>query len=201
MRGCAEFRFATTRAGLLVGARERASEDDNGRWDEWATEVLAGLLMVADLAGRNMADVAGWVHNAMNTEHGAAYALSLMREAYPHRVPRGVADSLGQLLGTEAKKTRDSVFFALRGAVGFMSDPSVAALCTPGREEAVFDVETFLDHRGALYLLGSEEQNAGTAPLLAAFTGHVFATAKTIAAAAAVGGSTRRCCSPSTRPP
>ena len=105
-----------------------------------------------------------------------------MREAYPHRVPRGVADSLGQLLGTEAKKTRDSVFFALRGAVGFMSDPTVAALCTPGRDEAVFDVETFLDHRGALYLLGSEEQNAGTAPLLAAFTGHVFATAKTIAA-------------------
>lgn len=182
VRGCADFRFATTRAGLLVGARERSNDDDNGRWDEWATEVLAGLLMVADLDGRTMADIAGWVHNAMNTEHGAAYALSLMREAYPNRIPQGVADSLGQLLGTEAKKTRDSVFFALRGAVGFMADPTVAALATPGRDEPVFDVETFLDHRGALYLLGSEEQNAGTAPLLAAFTGHVFATAKTIAA-------------------
>ena len=113
-----------------------------------------------------------------------------------HRtVPDGVIDALAQILDSKAQKTSASVFFALRGAVGFMSDPTVAALCTPSRDEPMFDVERFLNQRGALYLLGSEEQNAGTAPLLAAFTGHVFATAKDLATRgpAPRAASTRRC--------
>lgn len=181
VRGCAEFRAAHARASLLVGARER-NDNDDGRWDAWATEVLAGMLMVADLTGRNMHDVARWCHNEKDKNFGPAQALALMHGELAGRVPEGVADSLGQILGSDAKKTSASVFFALRGAVGFMSDPAVAALCTPGRDEPNFDVEAFLRKRGTLYLLGSEEQNATTAPLLAAFTGHVFETAKVVAA-------------------
>lgn len=181
VRGCADYRFAGARAGLLVGARARKS-DDEARWDEWASNVLTGLLMIADLDGRSMTDVARWVHNPTDRDRGAAQALRLMRETYRRQVPEEVADALGQVLSSKAEKTRDSVFFAMRGAVGFMADPTVAWLCTPGRDEPMFDVESFLDARGALYLLGSEEQNAGSAPLLAAFTGHVFATAKTLAA-------------------
>ncbi|MCD2191222.1 type IV secretory system conjugative DNA transfer family protein [Actinomycetospora soli] len=181
VRGCADFRFATARAGLLVGARARKS-DDEARWDEWASSVLTGLLMIADLDGRTMTDVARWVHNPTDRDRGAAQALRLMRETYRRQVPEEVADALGQVLASKAEKTRDSVFFAMRGAVAFMADPTIAWLCTPDRDEPMFDVEEFIDSRGALYLLGSEEQNAGSAPLLAAFTGHVFATAKSLAA-------------------
>ena len=181
VRGCAAYRFATTRAGLLVGARARKNDDDT-RWDEWAGNALTGLLMVADLDGRTMTDVARWVHNPTDPTRGAAEALRLMRETHRRRIPEEVADALGQLLSLKAEKTRDSVFFAMRGAVAFMADPTIAWLCTPARDEEIFDVERFIDRRGALYLLGSEEQNTASAPLLAAFNGHIFATAKDLAA-------------------
>lgn len=180
VRGCADYRFAAVRAGLLVGARAGGGDDEK-RWNEWATNVLTGLLMVADLDGRSMTDVARWVHNPTDPEYGAMQARKLM-ERYSRRVPVELRDALNQVLTTRAEKTRDSVFFAMRGAVGFMADPTIAWLCTPGRDEPTFDVERFIDARGALYLLGSEEQNTSSAPLLAAFTGHVFATAKNLAA-------------------
>lgn len=179
--GCARFRQAASRAGLLVGGRQRQSNDD-GRWDEWASEVLTGLLMVADLDRRTMHDVARWVHSPTDLERGAPQALRLMETRYADRLPEGVVDSLRQVLNTDAKRTRDSVFFAMRGAVGFMSDPVIAELCTPGRDEDAFDAEAFVADRGTLYLLGSEDQHSGTAPLLAAFTGHLFETAKRVAA-------------------
>ena len=181
VRGCTRFRPAASRAGLLVGGRQRQSNDD-GRWDEWATEVLTGLLMLADLDGRDMHDVARWVHSPADIERGAPQALRLMTERYQGRIPEGVVDSLDQVLNTDATRTRDSVFFAMRGAVGFMSDPVIAELCTPGRDADQFDVEAFIADRGTLYLLGSEDQHSGTAPLLAAFTGHLFETAKRVAA-------------------
>lgn len=179
VRGCAEFRTASARAGLLVGAGASGGSDD-ARWNEWATEVLCGLLMVADLERRSMHDIARWCHAPGDNEHGAGQALALMNR-YRDAIPDGVVDSLSQVLATRAQKTRDSVFFALRGAVGFMSDPTVAALCTPRCDEPAFDVEEFLADRGTLYLLGSEEQDTASAPLLAAFTGHIFATAKSLA--------------------
>lgn len=179
VRGCADYRFAAARAALLVGEPE---DEQARRWTTWGASALTGLLMVADLAGLSLEDVARWVHHQdEDTPGGVGEALALMRGRYRGQVPAVVVDALTQLVNFKIVKTRDSVFFAMRDAVAFMADPEIAWLCTPGRDEPAFDVERFIERRGVLYLLGSEEQDNSTAPLLAAFTGYIISAARRLA--------------------
>ncbi|RZT75451.1 type IV secretory pathway TraG/TraD family ATPase VirD4 [Pseudonocardia sediminis] len=198
VRGCADSQTAAERAGHMVGAAA-SGDDDGDRWDDWAAAVLCALLMAADLNDRDMATVARWVFNPTSDARtgGAAEALALLTSAPAGRVPAGAADALRQVLATDARKTRDSIFLTLQRSVKFMTDPTIAALVTaspdPARSGAVgsgsaeFDAQAFVAGRGALFVIGSDRAHAAVAPLLAAFTGHVFETAKRVAATRAKG--------------
>ncbi len=184
VRGCEFPRTANQRAGHLVGAARAGSGggsggDDNARWEEWAVGVLAALLMSAASGGESMETVAHWV---FTQKTGAEEALKLLCEAVGKPVPSLVIDALSQVTTTEARKTRDAIFLTLRQAVGFMADPDIAAICCPAADEPVFDVANFLADHGTLYILGSDDEHSGIAPLLAALTGYLFDTAKHLAA-------------------
>ena len=184
VRGCSQPRTANQRAGHLVGAARAGSGgggggDDNARWDEWAVGVLAALLISAARGGESMETVAHWV---FTQKTGAEQALKLLCEAVGKPVPSLVIDALSQVTTTEARKTRDAIFLTLRQAVGFMADPDVAAICCPAAGEPVFDVPNFIADHGTLYILGSDDEHSGIAPLLAALTGYIFDTAKHLAA-------------------
>ncbi|MDN5915947.1 MAG: type IV secretory system conjugative DNA transfer family protein [Pseudonocardia sp.] len=186
VRGCADSQVATERAGHMVGATASGDEGsgDGDRWEDWAAGVLCALLMAADLNGRDMATVAHWVFNPSSDARsgGAAEALALLATAPTGRVPAGAADALRQILTTDARKTRDSVFLTLQRSVRFMTDPTIAALVTTSPEAAEFDAEAFLAGRGSLFVVGSDRAHAAVAPLLAALTAHVFETAKRVSA-------------------
>lgn len=180
--GCAHPQTATERAGHMVGAT--TSDEDGDRWDDWSASVLAALLMAADLSGRDMTTVANWVFSPTSDprQGGAAEALAILARAPQGAVPAGTVESLRQVLSTDARKTRDSIFMTLSRAVQFMTDPQVAALASPTAGAVEFDAEAFVTGQGAVFLVGSDRAHATVAPLLAALTGHVFETAKRVAA-------------------
>ena len=133
--------------------------------------------MAADLGELDMRAVQLWV--ASPTE--AWDAVKLLRK---HRteVPHGWAADLEQVLATDAKRTRESIFLTLSQAVAFMADPVVASSVCPDREVPSFDVARFLADRSTLYLIMSERPHASVAPLAAAFTTFLFEEAKRLAA-------------------
>lgn len=185
VRGCADSQTAAERAGHMVGAAASGEDGGDGdRWDDWAAAVLCALLMAADLNDRDMDTVARWVFNPTSDPRtgGAAEALAMLTTAAPGRVPAGAADALRQILATDARKTRDSIFLTLQRSVKFVTDPTIAALVTGSPDAAEFDADAFVAGRGALFVVGSDRAHAAVAPLLAAFTGHVFETAKRAAA-------------------
>ena len=180
--GCADPQVAAIRAGLMVGGVS-AGEDGGDRWDQWSVSVLSALLMAADLAGRDMTTVARWVFSPTNDARsgGAGEALEVLGRAPGGRVPEGTLDALRQVLTTDARKTRDSIFMTLSEAVKFMTDPQVAALVTGSGGGQELDAEQLLAGRGSLFVVGSDREHASIAPLLAAMTGHLFETAKRVA--------------------
>ncbi|MCD2191354.1 type IV secretory system conjugative DNA transfer family protein [Actinomycetospora soli] len=178
VRGCANPATAAERAGALVGATSAAGGEDGTFWLDSAAKVLRCFLLAADLGEFDMRAVQRWV---ADPTRAAPEALDLLERR--HRdVPYGWAAELGQVLHTDAKRTRESIFLTLSQSVAFMADPTVAAACCPGKNEPDFDVDRFLDDLGTLYLIISERPQASVAPLAAAFTTYVFETAKRIAA-------------------
>lgn len=178
VRGCADPATAAERAGALVGATSAAGGEDGTFWLDSAAKVLRCFLLAADLGGLDMRAVQRWVADPTR----AGEALELLERRHRAQVPYGWAAELAQVLHTDAKRTRESIFLTLSQSVAFMGDPVVAAACCPGETEPTFDVARFLDDLGTLYLILSERPHASVAPLAAAFTTYVFETAKRIAA-------------------
>ena len=180
IHGCHHPGIAAERAAALVGATSAAGGEDGTFWLDSAAKVLRCFLMAAALGARPMGEVAAWV---TNPGERAADALDLLEDTdHEEWVPPGWAGELRQVLHTDARRTRESIFLTLAQSVAFMADPNVARICTPGVDAPAFDVAAFLADRGTLYVLGSERPHASVAPLLAAMTAHIFGTAKRIAA-------------------
>ena len=177
VRGCARPAVAAERAGALVGATSAAGGEDGTFWLDSAAKVLRCFLLAADLGELDMYAVQQWVANPRE----AAEALRLLR-ANRAQVPGGWAADLEQILTTDAKRTRESIFLTLSQAVAFMADPVVAASVCPDGQVPTFDVARFLADRGTLYLIMSERPHASVAPLAAAFTTFLFEEAKRLAA-------------------
>lgn len=173
--GCRDPQVAMQRAIALSVAADKPGED--GEWfSAQAAEVLQLLLLIADITGKTMTDVARWATSVQ-------YALKAAELVQEHRdkVPAGWLESMVGVLHSDATKTRGAIMLTLKSAVGFMLDPKVARLCTPDPGAQPFDVAKFLADQGTVYLIASERQYAKVGPLLAAFTSHLFEEAKTIA--------------------
>lgn len=179
VHGCWSPSVAAERAAALVGATSAAGGEDGTFWLDSAAKVLRCFLMAAALDDRSMRDVASWV-TAPLTE--GKDALELLEDTYRDHVPHGWAGELRQVLYTDAKRTRESIFLTLSQSVAFMADPTVAETCCVTPDEPLFDVAGFVADQGTLYMIGSDRAHSPIAPLLAAFTGHIFDTAKALAA-------------------
>jgi type IV secretory pathway TraG/TraD family ATPase VirD4 len=132
-------------------------------------------LFAAAVAGRSMADVARWVGQPRDR------AVLDILERHP-TTPPGWAADVRQLLDEAPERTRESVFLSLALNLQFLSHPQLAATVSPRPGEPTFDVGRFIAEGGTLYLLGSERPHDSVAPLYTALTGHIFETAKRLAA-------------------
>jgi type IV secretion system protein VirD4 len=174
LTGCSDAVTATERATDMLAAVASGTSGDREFWDGQARRVLAALLHAAALGGKRMADVLGWV---AEPDTAGREVPALLRRS-------GVAafeqDAM-QFLTTN-ERTRSSITSSVMPALGWLSHPAAATAAEPGDG---FDVARLLDDRATVFLLGAEE--AQTAPLVCALTGHIAREARRLAAGQPAG--------------
>lgn len=179
--GCEDPVAASDRAGdLLAAVSAPGSGSDSAYWTEQAQRVLATLMHAAAIENAaavkhgaeqgplSMRDVLAWVADP----DGSRDEIQRYLRSSPE--PSFVQDSL-QFLTTN-DRTRSSICSTVMPALGWLTNPNAVAAATGGG----FDVEQLLAERGTVYMLGAEE--AKTAPLVTALTGHIARQARAIAA-------------------
>lgn len=174
LTGCADPVTAHERAADMLGAvaasSGRGGSGEREFWDAQARRVLAALLHAAALGGASMRDVHSWVSDP---DAGQARITSLLR-----RSPEKAFEiDMAQFVSTNSR-TRTSITSSVMPALGWLAHPAAAAAAQPG--PAAFDVAELLATRATVYLLGGEE--AQSAPLVCALTGHIARQARALAA-------------------
>jgi hypothetical protein len=169
LSGCADPATATARAADLLAATSAPGHGgDREFWTAQARRVLAALLHAAALGNASMRDVLAWV---ADPDAAAAQIHRLLR-----RSPQPAYESdAGQFLSTN-ERTRSSICSTIMPALGWLTDATAAAAADNGD----FDVAQLLEDRGTVYMLGAED--AQTAPLVTALTGHIAREARRLAA-------------------
>ncbi|RZT89050.1 type IV secretory system conjugative DNA transfer VirD4/TraG family protein [Pseudonocardia sediminis] len=174
LTGCSHPVTATERATDMLAAVTSGSGGDREFWDGQARRVLAALLHAAALGNKRMADVLGWV---AEPDVAGREVPALLRRS-------GVAafEQDAMQFVTTNERTRSSITSSVMPALGWLTHPAAAAAAQPGQG---FDVARLLDERATVFLLGAEE--AQTAPLVCALTGHIAREARRIAAGRPAG--------------
>ncbi|WP_103348687.1 type IV secretory system conjugative DNA transfer family protein [Amycolatopsis sp. CA-128772] len=163
--GCENPVTATYRAGDLLPGE--GGSDEREHWVSQARRALATLMHAAALGELSMAEVAEWV---ADPDGSADEVLRLLR-----RSPEPMFVTAARQFLTTNDRTRSSITTTIMPALAYLTDPTAKAAATGGS----FDVAELLESKATVYLLGAEE--AHTAPLLAALTGHIAREARRIA--------------------
>ncbi|KGI79309.1 hypothetical protein IL38_24275 [Actinopolyspora erythraea] len=171
--GCHRQATADARAWALVrGGGAGESLQGSEFWMQKAQEIIRCYLMAAAIRGWDMDAVMYWANNPDDPT-----PVSVL-EQHPQFVPPGWLGTLRTHLSA-SHNTRTGYFAQVTSCVGFMDNPTVAAACRPKPGED-FDVQSFLESRSTLYLVGGAEDRR-VAPLLTALTEHVFTETKRLA--------------------
>lgn len=176
LTGCDKPTTAIHRAEDLLagGSTGDGGSGEREWWTQQACRALAALLHAAALGERSMRDVLAWV--ADPAEHASEIVRLLRRSSAP-----SMETDAAQFLSTN-ERTQSSITTTIMPALGWLNDENAAAAAgvdaRPGTV-APFDVEQLLDQRATVYMLGAEDAN--TAPLLTALTGHLAREARRIA--------------------
>jgi type IV secretion system protein VirD4 len=169
LSGCEQPKTANDRAAdLLAGVSSPGSDGgDREFWASQARRVLAAVLHAAALGGLSMREVLVWVSDPGSA---SGEVQRLLRRSVE---PNYETDAL-QFLNTN-DRTRSSITATMMPALSWMTDPTAEASARSGS----FDVAQLLADRGTVYMLGAED--AQTAPLVTALTGHIAREARRIA--------------------
>jgi len=173
VKGCRDHRIATRHASSLARGCKEIQGISEDSWEGKVVEILAPMLMAADLAGFPMDAVAHWVTNPQDQS-----PLQIL-EQYPGNVPHGWTAQLRGHYNNKAERMQGSIWNLAMSAVRFMAHPTVAASCNPSPEQEL-DIEQLVTGRGSLYLIGSGDDTT-LAPLLTCLTDHVYQEATVLA--------------------
>ncbi len=139
-------------------------DNKNSIWPLSATELLAGLVLAANLTGADITQVYKWLAD----EHDPAPVAALVAGGFDV-----LAGSL-RGLGHAAPETRASVYFTARSGARCLRNPQITAWVTPPRRPMPrLDPVAFLNGRNTLYLL-SKDSGGSAAPLVAALTDRIL---------------------------
>lgn len=172
LTGCADPVTAVERAtDLLTVTGTSSAAGDREYWEAQARRVLAALLHAAALGELGMRDVLRWV---ADPDKSKAELTSLLRRS-PE--PAYVQDAT-QFVTTN-DRTRSSITSTIMPALGWLTSPAACAAAAPSTSYGT-EVSDLLGTSATVYLLGAPE--AQSAPLVAAFTGHIAREARRLAA-------------------
>ncbi|MGH3859627.1 type IV secretory system conjugative DNA transfer family protein [Actinokineospora sp.] len=169
LAGCTDPVVAAARAADLLSGVSASGSGDSDRefWAGQARRALGALMFAAALGERSMRDVLAWV---ADPENSAAEVTRYLRR----QKDQAWESNALQFMSTN-ERTRSSITTTIMPALDWMTDATAAKAAEGGG----FDVEALLDERGTVYMLGAED--ARTAPLVTALTGHIAREARRLA--------------------
>src|SRR5450631_220997 len=174
IRGCENPQTAMIRAKALTAGAASGTTDSNF-WQSSAEQAVRALLHAAALGDRSSADLYRWSLSAAQARE--AVMILATHAGAAHSWHQG----LEAIVGADQKQ-RDSVWAMVAIAFAALADPAVLDAVSPGPGEQ-FDPQTFLRHRGTVFLVGTSTGASATAGLVGAFVEDVAEAARRLAAA------------------
>ncbi len=170
VRGCEEPYTAILRAEAMVAKAESSGLESGTFWRNQAVAAVRCLLHAAAIDGRSAADLYRWSHAAPRAKEAVAILA---------RSGTGAAgwDSALEAVISADPRMRDSAWAMVASTFAPLADPKVLEAVTPTNRDA-FDVSSFLDECGTLYLLGTSSGASATANLIVALAEDVTETAR-----------------------
>lgn len=162
--GCEDPDEALARGKAWAGAQPMNGVKGGDWFNSKASAILGRYLHAAALDGKTMLDVLRWANDFTNTEPLEI----LQKKSRGH----GFAERLEALTTSRAGETVDSIQETLAGLLEPLSSPKAMHTLTPAPGQG-FDVETFLNSNGTLYLLADGETSP-VAPIVTMFADHLF---------------------------
>jgi type IV secretion system protein VirD4 len=174
IRGCEHPQTAMIRAKALTAGAASGTTDSNF-WQSSAEQAVRALLHAAALGDRTSADLYRWSLSAAQAREAV-----MILATHPQAAPSW-HQGLEAIVGADQKQ-RDSVWAMVSIAFAALADPAVLDAVSPGPGEQ-FDPQTFLRHRGTVFLVGTSTGASATAGLVGAFVEDVAEAARRLAAA------------------
>jgi type IV secretion system protein VirD4 len=163
--GCSDPAEALRRAADLVGAVASAGEMQ--WWVEKSATALAAGMHAADLLGGDMGDVWAWSNG---------YGYGTVEEA--SKVPGASVELFGSLAELERPgKTADSIRLTMSKSLQGLAVPAVRDMVT-GPDATPFDVPTFVERRGTVYMMAPGGEGAPSAGVFRCFASYVHRAAR-----------------------
>lgn len=174
--GCHARRTAHRRAESLVkgarpGGHSSSTQGNHAFFEGRAIETLAALMQAAAIAKVPLKTFVAWCQN----EEDPQPAEILLSDPATREYGRSLHSTQNLV-----QETRDGVFETVRDAISCLIDPVAREMCV-GEGAASFSVEKFLERKGTVYILGSEQTASDMAPLVTAFVSELFFRATEIA--------------------
>jgi type IV secretory pathway TraG/TraD family ATPase VirD4 len=171
--GCGNFNKARVRADVMVTVGKSAEASDStssGYFSMSATNLLAGWLHAAALAGGSTSDLLRWAFDERIDE-----PIRILG-SHPGAVEGGAAmvDALYRL---PADSTRASLWTTAQTAIA----PDARAVFTPPPGRST-DLAAFLREGGTAYMIVDERRASALSPVIAAFADELIETAAAMAA-------------------
>jgi type IV secretory pathway TraG/TraD family ATPase VirD4 len=174
--GCEEFDRARARADVMVtvGKSGQASDStDSGYFGLNATNLLAGWLHAAALAGASAGAVVEWAFDERRDD-------PIRILASDSRAASGTASMLDALYRLPPDTTRASLWTTAQTAIAPLLSPAARSVFIPAAGSGT-DLGGFLRAGGTCYLLADERRGSALAPVISAFADDLIETAKAIA--------------------
>jgi hypothetical protein len=168
--GCVHPSIAIERAGYLMHAAPRDKSGKDAFWDAMSATYLRLLLHAGELDGANILDVLAWARDTSTME-----PVSILYRNANIAAP-GWAEELAAF-AAEDEEYRQNVARGVLSALGWLSDPAMAAIACPSQEKSL-DVWKLLEEGGTIYLIGANKPHGSIAAYNACLTSHVWETGK-----------------------
>jgi type IV secretory pathway TraG/TraD family ATPase VirD4 len=176
IRGCENPQTAMIRAtGLAAGTGlSSGGVESGGFWESKTRSALQALLHAAAIDHRTPAELFRWTLDPV----AAGDAVAILNTA--PGAATGWAESLQAMIDSDPR-TRDSIWQGVSLALGSLADPRVLDAVSPDAGEG-FEPETFIHHKGTLFLLATGSGAGASAALVAALVEDLIETARRMAA-------------------
>ena len=176
LAGCEDQRAAIEAAGALMSAAPHDPSGRDAHWDGLSRRMLQFLMHAAALTpGADILTVQEWASNPALAGEAAGTLLGRDDPRWGRQLVALVSRSAND------ERYWSAISSGVTQALSWLDDPALADLACPLPGEQ-FSARQFIRDRGAAYLIGADSEHCPLSAYFACLAGHVWGTAKAMAA-------------------